>query len=335
MFEIVFLGTSAAAPTVHRGLTAQMILAQEHRFLLDCGEGTQRQILQSGLGFKKLDKILLTHPHLDHILGLGGLASTLTRWENLSALHIWASEATLERVQNLLYGVVFLRQEPPIALNFYPLQKDQVFFQDKKFTLSAFPVRHQGVGSFGFLFQERSRRPFLAEKADALGVPNGAERGRLVAGQALTLADGRVIQPDDVLGETQEGVKLVYVGDCGSTDNLGQVADNADCLVMESTYLDAEAQLAKEFGHMTAGGAARFARAAGVKTLILNHVSRRHRAYELRQEAQAIFPETYVARDFDHFILSKKGVERRTSQADSQSNPLNSQPERLPQSEGE
>ncbi|HLA44309.1 MAG TPA: MBL fold metallo-hydrolase, partial [Aggregatilineales bacterium] len=89
MFEIIFLGTSASAPTIHRGLTSQMVIAGEHRFLIDCGEGTQRQILKSGLGFKRLDKVLLTHAHLDHILGLGGLISTLTRWENLDEIDIW------------------------------------------------------------------------------------------------------------------------------------------------------------------------------------------------------------------------------------------------------
>ena len=304
MFELIFLGTSAAAPTIHRGLTSQMILANEHRFLIDCGEGTQRQILKSGIGFKRLHNILLTHSHLDHILGLAGLISTLTRWENLEGIDIWAGAATLRRVQNLINDVVFIGREPPIPLELLTLAEG-TFFEDKKFMVSAFPVRHQGPDNFGFMFQERPHRPFLAEKAAALGVPAGPERAQLVAGHPLTLADGREIQPDEVLGDAQPGVKFVYVGDCGGTENLHEVAADADCLVMEATYIDAEGDLAREFGHMTAGGAARFARDAGVKTLILNHISRRNREHELRDEAQAILPETFVARDFDHFIIAK------------------------------
>lgn len=304
MFEIIFLGTSAASPTIHRGLSAQMVIAGEHRFLIDCGEGTQRQILQSGLGFKRLTKILLTHGHLDHVLGLGGLASTLTRWENLEQLDIWGGGSTLERVRNLLFSVAFMGQTPPIPINLHTLEEG-LFFEDKAFTLSAFPVWHQGSGNFGFVFQERTRRPFLSEKADSLGIPFGPVRGRLVAGESITLDDGRTISPEDILGEPIIGSKLVYVGDCGSTENLREVAAGADCLVIEATYLDEDAQLARQFGHMTAGHAARFAREVGAKALILNHISRRNREFELRNEAQAYFPQTTIARDFDHYRLIK------------------------------
>jgi ribonuclease Z len=281
-----------------------MLLVNEHRFLIDCGEGTQRQILKSGLGFKRLNNILLTHGHLDHILGLGGLVSTLTRWENLEGIDIWAGAATLRRVQNLINEVVFIGQNPPIPLGLIPLASG-TFFEDRKFTVSAFPVRHQGPDNFGFLFQEHAHRPFLAEKAQAMGVPAGPERGLLVSGESLILPDGREVLPDDVLGEAQPGVRYVHVGDCGDTENLHEVAAGADCLVMEATYVDEEADMARQFGHMTAGSAARFARDMGVKTLILNHISRRNREHELREEAQAIFPETFVARDFDHFIITK------------------------------
>ena len=100
MFDILFLGTSASAPSVHRGLSAQVIMHNEHRFLVDCGEGTQRQILQSGLGFKRLNRILITHSHLDHILGLAGMVSTFSRWEAIEYLDIYAGKTALERVHD-------------------------------------------------------------------------------------------------------------------------------------------------------------------------------------------------------------------------------------------
>ena len=107
MFELIFLGTSASAPSIRRNLPATMVLHKEYRFLIDCGEGTQRQLLRSGLGFKRLDKILLTHGHLDHILGLGGLVSTFSRWEAIPKLEIYGGTWALERVSDLIFGVVF------------------------------------------------------------------------------------------------------------------------------------------------------------------------------------------------------------------------------------
>lgn len=310
MFELIFFGTSSSAPSAHRGLSAHMILYRQYRFLLDCGEGTQRQILQSGLGFKRLNKVLLTHGHLDHILGLGGLISTLSRWENLEQIDIFGGRSTLARVGNLLFKVVFLGTRPPIEINLIPLQPG-VVLEDDKFTLSAFPVSHRGAESFGFLFEEKERRPFLAEKADALGVPFGPERSRLVRGESVDLGNGRVIQPDDVLGEGIPGTKYVHIGDIGRIDDTIRAAcQDADALVIESTYIDEEAEMARNFGHMTAAAAARLAREANVKTLILTHLSRRYFERDVRREAQAIFPDTIVARDFDHFQITRGGAAR-------------------------
>src|SRR5258707_14535206 len=113
MYEVHFLGTSASAPSVHRGLPAQVVMVKEFRFLIDCGEGTQRQILRSGIGFKKLNRILITHAHLDHILGLAGLLSTFIRWESMEELEIYGGKATLDRVQALVYGIALHGEAPP------------------------------------------------------------------------------------------------------------------------------------------------------------------------------------------------------------------------------
>ena len=304
MFEIVFLGTSASAPSVHRGLSAQVVMHNEHRFLIDCGEGTQRQILQSGLGFKRMERILITHGHLDHILGLAGLVSTFTRWETIDRLEIWAGRWALDRIRDLLFNIVLKGGRSPFELTLKEI-KPGVIFEDKSFTLTAFPVQHRGPGCFGFAFEEKSHRPFLAERAEVLGVPAGPIRRRLVAGETVTLPDGRTVGPEDVLGLEVAGARLIHVGDCGETSDLVPVARGADALVIEATYLDVEAEMAREFGHLTAAQAARLARDAGVKQLYLTHLSRRYRERDILEEAQKIFPNTAVARDFDQFKILK------------------------------
>ena len=305
MFEILFLGTSASAPSAKRGLSAQIVKHDEYRFLIDCGEGTQRQILQSGTGFKNLTRILLTHGHLDHILGLGGLMSTFLRWEAVEELDIFGGRATLDRVHDLLYGVVLRGNPPPMPLRMNEI-KPGMFFETDDFTLSAFYVTHRGPDCLGYVFEGKARRPFLPAKADELGVPFGPERRDLVAGNEITLPDGRRVKPDDVLGPVQKGVKLVVVGDAGRTDDLLEVSRDADGLVIESTYLDGEAEMARQFSHLTARQGAELAIKAGVKKLILTHISRRYREKDVLREAQAIFPNTSVARDFDSFQIKRE-----------------------------
>jgi ribonuclease Z len=312
MFEIVFLGTSASAPSIHRGLPAQAVLAGEHRFLVDCGEGTQRQILRSGIGFKRLSHILLTHAHLDHILGLGGLLSTFARWENIERVDIYGGRATLDRVHALLFGVVLDYERLPIEIKMQELRSGLIF-EDKAFTVSAFPVTHRGPGNFGFVFQERSHRPFLVEKAEALGIPAGPERGQLVAGKTVTLKDGRTVTPEMVLGDEIRGAKYVHIGDIGRLDNVREIVADADVLVIEATFLDDEGENANVFGHITARQAATLALETGVKSLILTHVSRRYPEARVYAEARSVFPNAYVARDLDHFIVHReKPLEKLT-----------------------
>jgi ribonuclease Z len=305
LFEIIFLGTSASAPSVHRGLSSLFIQHEEFRFLVDCGEGTQRQILSAGIGFKRLNQVLLTHGHLDHILGLGGLVSTFLRWDVLDEMEIYGTRHTLDRVHDLIFGVVLrgYHGTPPVILHEI---NPGTFWESERFTISAFPVDHRGSHSLGYRFEERSRRPFLPEAAEALAIPPGPWRRDLVNGQEVTLPDGRVILPDQVLGDARKGTTLVVVGDTGSPEKVLPYIEGVDALVIEATYTEDEAELAEQFDHLTAAQAAGLAAKAQVGQLFLTHLSRRYRERDILKEAQAIFPSVHVARDFDSFQIRRE-----------------------------
>lgn len=290
---------------MHRGLSSLLIQHEEFRFLVDCGEGTQRQILRAGVGFKRLNQVLLTHGHLDHILGLGGLVSTFLRWDVVESMDIYGTQHTLDRVHDLIYGVVLrgFHGTPPAILHTI---KPGAFWESERFTITAFPVDHRGAHSLGYRFEEHSRRPFLPDAAKALDIPPGPWRRDLVNGKQATLPDGRKIMPDQVLGETRKGTSLAVVGDTGSPEKVLPYVEGVDALVIEATYTQSEAELADQFDHLTAAQAAELASQAQVGRLFLTHLSRRYRERDILKEAQGIFPAVHVARDFDSFQIRRE-----------------------------
>jgi ribonuclease Z len=158
---------------------------------------------------------------------------------------------------------------------------------------------------FRLPFEEFARRPFLPEKAEALAIPPGPWRRDLVNGAAVTLPDGRVITPDEVLGPERPGTRLVMVGDAGRTNDLLEVCQDTDALVIEATYLDEDAELARQFAHLTARQGAELAVKANIKNLLLTHISRRYRERDVVAEARAVFPNSFVVRDLDDYQLKR------------------------------
>lgn len=304
MFELVFLGTSASRPTAARGLPALMVLHETERFLVDCGEGTQRQLIRAGLGYRRLKRVFLTHAHLDHVLGLAGLVASLAEGPAESALTIYGGDEAIDLATRLVRDLVLPETDARIDLRFETLMADAPIACESVRVVPV-PVRHRGRGSFGFLFEEPEHRPFEAARADALGLPPGPERHRLRDGQPVRRADGRVIRPDEVLGPPERGTRLLVIGDAAEVESLRPYAEGVDGLVIEATFLRHERDNARAHGHLVAADAAALARDAGVGALILTHISARYDGPEILAEARAVFPAAQLASDLSRFMIAK------------------------------
>jgi ribonuclease Z len=301
MFALTFLGTSASVPSAERNHPALLVEAAGKRVLVDCGEGTQRQLLRSGSGFRRLDRVLLTHAHLDHVLGIPGLFSTLGLRQSAEVISIHGGPGTLDIVIRMLAGL-WGAGRAPIAVEFAALCEGEVV-DAGDFTIGCFPVRHRDTDSFGFTFQSPSRRHLQPDRLAALGVPDGPLRGELAAGRAVVIEGDRRVDPEDVLGPPSGGKKLVVIGDTETTEGLSQYVAGADLLVIEATFLARDAATARDYGHLTAAEAAALAAAGNVRQLVLTHLSGRYEDDEILAEAARIFPNTRIAADFDHIVI--------------------------------
>jgi ribonuclease Z len=302
MFDLTFLGTAASTPSAERGLPAVLVGAGSARFLIDCGEGTQRQLLRAGSGFRRIGYVLLTHAHLDHVLGLGGLIATLGLFDVRQTLRICGSRETLRFVERYLASLYPLPRAP-VPLQFVELQSGPIL-ANRGFAVTCFPVRHRGTESLGYRFDAIPRRHLRADRLAALGVPSGPLRAQLAAGEAVVLSDGRRVEPESVLGPAAAGISLAVVGDAEEVESLIAPASGADVLVIEATFLEADAALAAERGHLTAAQAGHLAAAAQVGALYLTHISGRYDPADVAAEAARFFPNVTVANDFDRVTVA-------------------------------
>jgi len=303
MFELVFLGTAAAAPSAERGLPALLVARGPRRFLIDCGEGTQRQLLRAGLGLRGLEHVLLTHAHLDHVLGVAGLLATRDLYRAGEAADIIGSDETLAFVRRYLTETIGPEREGGYQLRSVSPGPVASF---PGWRLAAFAVQHRGTESLGYTFCEQMRHPLLPERLDVLRVPEGPERAALARGRPIMLADGRRISSEMVQGPPVSGAKLAIVGDTEEVASLVGPVRGADALVIEATYLERDAALARTRGHLTAAAAGRLASDAGVGELLLTHISGRYKPEEIEAEAAQFFPTVRVVADFDRVAVAAR-----------------------------
>jgi ribonuclease Z len=258
------------------------------RILVDCGEGTQRQLIRSA-GLVELTDVFITHLHLDHWLGLPGLLKSLDLRDRERPLQVYGPPGIAEAMATMrkVYGRLSFK------LEVIELQAEDTV---RRGTLEVQPVnvRHRTL-AYGYVFAEDARPGrFDAELASELGVEFGPDFGRLQRGETVN-----GVRPEQVIGEAREGRKLVVSGDTSPCETLAIAAHQADLLIHEATFGEDERDRAAQTGHSTAAQAARVALDAEVKLLALTHVSARYAGGELRDEARAIFPDTELPRDFD------------------------------------
>ena len=304
--EILFLGTGAGVPAKSRNVTsiALKLLAERNSiWLFDCGEATQQQILHTTLKPRKIDKIFITHLHGDHIFGLPGLISSRSFQGGESPLTIYGPKGIKNFVlTSLKVSGTHLR----FQLKFNELEESGIVFEDSQFKVSCLPLEH-GIESFGYRIEESDHQGSLqVEKVKKIGIPFGPLYGRLKNGETITLSDGRSFNGQDFIGETQKGRIVTILGDTKKTNNSIVLAKDADVLIHESTFEGSDQKMARDYNHSTNIDAARVAKEANVKQLLLTHISARYLGKDvvaLEKEAQQYFKQTSVVKDFEEFNI--------------------------------
>ena len=292
--RVTFLGTGASIPTIDRNVAGLAVQREGETILFDCGEGSQRQMMRYGVGFS-FREIFFTHYHADHLLGVTGLLRTMGLQDRTAPVVLYGPKGA----QRILGTAITLGVER----NKFPVEILEIKPGDRlardEYDIVVFATEHR-ADTVGFALVEHSRLGrFNPERARELGIPEGPLWGQLHRGKTVTLPDGRTVGPGDLVGNPRPGRSLVYTGDTRPHLSVIEASRNADLLVHEATFGGDELERARETGHSTAAEAARVALEAGVRRLVLTHISSRYNrdASELLAEAKAVFPETVIARD--------------------------------------
>jgi len=295
--QLTFLGTSSMVPTKDRNQIAVFLSHGSDGILFDCGEGTQRQFKIAGISLTSITKILLSHWHGDHVLGMPGLMQTLSSMDYKNKLEIYGPAGTKKRMERMFEAFVFDKR-----LNFAVKEvKQGIFFENDEFQLEAYPLEH-GIDTLGYRFVEKDKRKVDIKKVKKFGIPFGPLIGKLQQGTAIE-HKGKEIRSDDVT-YTESGKKIAYITDTVLCDNCYRIAEDADLLICEATYSSKLVEKSEEYGHMTAKQAAQVANKANSKQLVLIHFSARYKnTQELEEDARDIFDNVICAKDFMKIAL--------------------------------
>jgi ribonuclease Z len=298
--QITILGTSSAVPTFRRSLSATLLDRGAECFLFDCGEATQFQLMRAGARRGRLRHIFITHLHGDHVFGLAGLLSSLALNQRDVGVDIHGPVGIKRYVDFFRTFPKRMTYSFPVRVHEIPTGFEGEVASGKGWTVTTIPLLHR-VPTQGYRFEEAPRPgEFDGEKADELGVPFGPQRGELVRGSSVTLEDGRVIAPEDVVGPSRPGRTFVYCTDTGYCVNAKRLAQDCDLLLHETTYADDFAHLAEERMHSTIRQAASVARAARARQFVATHFSTRydkHRIKDLEAEGREVYPDLIMAKD--------------------------------------
>ena len=290
--SVLFLGTAGSMPTVQRAPASLLIRRGGDRLLIDCGEGTQRQLLRS-VGLPDIEHVFLTHFHADHFLGLPGMLKTFTLRGRSAPLNVHGPRGLRTLMGDLrrIYGKL------SYEVRLVELAPNEAVELDG-YRVGAYAVEH-GTEAVGYALVEDARPGrFDPSRAGELGVQSGPQFGLLQRGQSVQ-ANGRTVHPHDVMGEPRPGRKIVMSGDTQPCESTVAIAHRAELLVHDGTFAEEEVERARQTGHSTARQAAEVARAAEVSMLALTHLSSRYFAPVIEKEAREVFERTLVPRDFD------------------------------------
>ena len=301
--EILFLGTGASVPSRDRSTSCIALRSGSDIVLMDCGEGSQRQMMVSPFSFMKIRAILITHLHGDHILGLPGLLQTMSLLGRSEPLSVFGPEGLSKALGTMMSATdgetVYAVEPRDVAPG------DS--FTVRSMRVSVFSTDH-GVPSVGFSVSEPDLPGKLdREKALSLGIKDGPDMARLKRGEAVGS-----VRPEQVVGPVQKGVRVVYTGDTLRSESVVEASRGADVLIHESTYMEADSGLARDHFHSTSRQAAQSAAEAGVRCLMLTHVSGRYDDVreEVLSEAKEVFEGSFLVDDFDHFDVSPRSIRK-------------------------
>ncbi|OYQ66755.1 ribonuclease Z [Aerococcus sp. 1KP-2016] len=304
--ELTFLGTGAGVPSRNRNVTSIMLkLLDESNemWMFDCGEATQHQILKTTLKPRKVSKIFITHLHGDHIFGLPGFLSSRSHQGGDSLLTVYGPKGIKEYIQSF---VRLTKTTLGYELRIIELDQEGIAFQNDQYQVIYHTLDH-AIQSYGFRIVEADQTgELLIDKAREDGVPNGPLLGRLKKGLIVTLEDGRQLNGLDYIGPDKKGHIVTILGDTRYNEHAISLAKDADILVHEATFAAGEEKMARNYFHSTANQAGKVAATAGVKKLLITHISARYvgkAAGQLELDAQKVFENTQIVKDFDSVAI--------------------------------